>query len=106
MITLEDIIEEIFGEIEDEHDNIDLFEEKISDTEFKLSGRLEIDYLNTKYKFNLPESTEYETLAGYIFFLKEQIPEVNEVITDKKNEFKILETEGPKIETVLLRING
>ncbi len=106
MITLEDIIEEIFGEIEDEHDTINLSEEKISETEYKLSGRLEIDYLNDKYKFELPESQEYETLAGYIFFIKEQIPEVNEVIIDANFKFEILETKGPKIETVKLIIDS
>lgn len=75
LITTEDIIEEIFGEIEDEHDNSDLVEERMGEMHFLLSGRLEIDYLNEKYFLDIPESEEYDTLAGYIINQLESIPE-------------------------------
>ena len=106
MLTLEDIIEEIFGEIEDEHDTIELEEERISENEFVFSGRLEIDYINEKYKINLPESSDYETLAGFIFFLHEQIPEQGEIIKTANFKFEILKTKAPKIETVKLIIKS
>ena len=74
IITLEDVVEEIFGEIEDEHDNEKDLEIKLNDTSFRLSARLEIDYLNNKYKFNLPKSDEYETLGGLLISKLEDIP--------------------------------
>ncbi len=76
VITIEDIIEEIFGDIEDEHDSEDWLEEKISDTEFRFSGRVDIDYLNENYHFKFEESEEYETLGGLILHHLETIPEV------------------------------
>ena len=74
IITLEDVVEEIFGEIEDEHDNENDLEIKLNDTSFRFSARLEIDYLNNKYKFNLPKSDEYETLGGLLISKLEDIP--------------------------------
>jgi CBS domain containing-hemolysin-like protein len=100
IVSLEDIIEEIFGEIEDEHDDVSYIEDVISDNEFIFSARIEIDQLNEKYKLNLPVSEEYETLAGYIFYLHEQIPEMNEIIETDDFIFEILKVEEPKIETV------
>lgn len=100
IVTMEDIIEEIFGEIKDEHDYDNFTEIKITDKEFIFSGRTEIDYLNEKYKFELPESEEFETLAGYIFFLYEQIPKVNEVIETDKYIFKVIEVKGPKLKQI------
>ena len=64
ILTVEDIIEELFGEIEDEHDSTDLYEEQLSETQFKFSARLEVDYLNEQYRLELPESDEYGTLGG------------------------------------------
>lgn len=66
MVTIEDILEEIFGEIEDEHDSQDLVEKKMSDNEYLFSGRLEIEYVNEKYRIDFPESENYDTLAGYV----------------------------------------
>ena len=102
IVTLEDIIEEIFGEIEDEHDATVFTEQQINDNEYIFSARIEIDFLNDKYKFELLESEEFETLAGYIFFLHEQIPQKNEIIETEQYTFEVLDVEGPKIEKVRL----
>ncbi len=104
IVTMEDIIEEIFGEIKDEHDKDSYTEIKINNKEYIFSGRMEIDYLNEKYKMELPESKEFETLAGYIFFLYEQIPEINEVIETEKYIFKVIDVKGPKIEKIHVKI--
>jgi putative hemolysin len=100
IVTMEDIIEEIFGEIEDEYDTEKTVEVKISENEFIFSGRIEIDYLNEKYKLNLETSDEYETLAGYIIQFHESIPEVNETIEIQPYRFTILKSSGNRIEEV------
>lgn len=100
MLTLEDVIEEIFGEIVDEHDVEKLVEEKLNDNEYILSGRLEIDQLNEKYKFNIPESEDYETLAGFIIHSYENIPELNEEIIIDDFTFIIMKASNTRIETV------
>ena len=105
MVTSEDILEEIFGEIEDEHDTRDIVERKISDTEYIFSGRAEIDLLNEKYFFDLPETEEFETLAGYILYYYESIPKINSVIKIGKFHFKILKATNTKIELVKLTIS-
>lgn len=102
LLTVEDIIEEIFGEIEDEHDMIDILEEQLSEHEFHLSGRHEIDYLNEKYHLNLPESDEYETLSGLIVFHCEKIPELNAHIKIGDYRFQILAVDQTRIEEVQL----
>jgi CBS domain containing-hemolysin-like protein len=104
MVTSEDILEEIFGEIEDEHDTTDIIERKISDSEYVLSGRSEIDLLNEKYFINLPETEEFETLAGFILYYHESIPKINSVITIGKFQIKILKASNTKIELVKLTI--
>ena len=104
MVTMEDIIEEIFGEIIDEHDIADLIEKKINEKEFILSARLEIDYLNEKYNFELPESDDYETLAGLIIHYYKSIPEQNYEIIIKNFTIKILQASHVKIEKVNLKV--
>jgi len=80
MLTIEDVMEEILGEIEDEHDKVDLIEEQHTESEFLFSGRHEIDYLNEKYHLNIPVSDSYETIAGYVFKTTENIPKEGDII--------------------------
>ncbi len=105
LITMEDVIEEIFGEIDDEFDVEELTEKKISENEYVLSARHEIDYLNEHYSLNLPESEEYETLAGLIIFHHQSIPELNERIRINHLEFKILEASESRIESISLTVH-
>jgi len=102
LLTVEDIVEEIFGEIEDEHDVIGLVEEQISEDEFVFSGRHEIDFLNEKYNLNLPVSHDYETLSGLIVNHCENIPQIHSQIVIKAFSFKILEVVQTRIEKVQL----
>jgi len=104
MVTSEDILEEIFGEIEDEYDTIDVIEKKISETEFIFSGRSEIDLINEKYDINLPETEDFETLAGFILYHHESIPKINSAIKIGVFHFKILKATNTKIELVKLTI--
>ena len=104
MLTIEDIIEEIFGEIEDEHDKEEMTEKKISENEFVFSGRLEIDYLNERYKLSLPQSDEYTTLAGLILHIRQSIPSQNEIVVMSPYVFKVLGTSGTTIEQVQVKI--
>lgn len=104
VITLEDILEEIFGEIEDEYDKDELIGNQLSKNEFILSGRLEIDRINEDYKLDLPEG-DYDTLSGFIIDHCETIPEKNEIIEIGKYSFKIMDVSETKIETVKLVIN-
>ena len=103
IITVEDIVEELFGEIEDEHDNYDYFEKKISDNSYEFSARLEIDYLNKSHDLNLPESESYDTLGGLIVFNEEYIPKVDDEIIVGEYSIKIIEATSTKIEKVLLK---
>jgi CBS domain containing-hemolysin-like protein len=104
VITTEDIIEEIFGEIEDEHDTIDLTEEQLGEDHFMLSGRLEIDYLNDKYSLGFPNSEEYDTLAGYIIFHYESIPEKNTSVSIDHFMITITDVSSNRIEEVELKV--
>lgn len=104
MVTVEDLIEEIFGEIQDEFDVDELVEKRNSENEFVLAGRLEIDYLNQEYLLNLPQSDEYETLAGLILSHHQSIPEIREQIIIDRFTFTILEASGSRIDKVLLKI--
>jgi len=104
IITVEDIIEELVGEIEDEHDSPKLLEKKISNFHYKFSARLEIDYLNEKFKFDLPNSDQYETLGGFIISLNEEIPEKGDEVFHNNLKFKIIEVSSSKIELIELII--
>jgi CBS domain containing-hemolysin-like protein len=104
MATLEDLIEEIFGEIDDEFDTEALEDIQKSEKEFILSGRLEIDYLNSKYNLGLPETDEYETLGGFIIHHHESIPAVNDIIIVPPFTFTILSAGETRIEKVLLTL--
>ncbi len=104
IVTMEDIMEEIFGEIDDEYDEDEFTEKKIADNEYILSGRLEIDYLNEKYDLNLPQSDDYETIAGLIINNHESIPELREVITIGNLSFTILQASENRIEQIHLKI--
>jgi CBS domain containing-hemolysin-like protein len=101
---LEDILEEIFGEIKDEHDMAEeLVEKQLAEDEFIFSGRIEIDYLNEKYGFNIPHG-DYETLAGYIVAHYENIPEQDEKINIDNFEIHILMVSETKIDTVKMKV--
>ena len=103
IITMEDLLEEIFGEIEDEHDTADLEEKKISSTEYVFSGRLELDYLRNKYDLHF-EQDERETLSGYIIQHYETIPKIRERIIIGDYEFEVMAVSDTRIETVRLKI--
>ena len=104
IVTLEDIVEELFGEIEDEHDKDKFIEEKISDDEYLFSARLEVDYINETYHLNLPESEEYETLSGLILLHTEEIPTKGETISLPPFVFSIEACSQTRIETVRIFI--
>ncbi|NVK53332.1 MAG: HlyC/CorC family transporter [Flavobacteriaceae bacterium] len=106
MITVEDIVEELFGEIEDEHDSQLLLEEKISESEFLFSARLEVDYLNEEYSLNIPKEEAYETLGGYIINHTENIPEENEEIQIDHFTIKIKKVSSSKIEEINFKLNN
>ena len=104
LITIEDIVEELFGEIEDEHDTVELLEEKINDREFEFSARLEVDYINETYNLNLPEDDAYETLGGLIVHLTENIPLQDEIVEINNYQFTIKEVSSSKIKNIYLKV--
>ncbi|NCO63178.1 MAG: HlyC/CorC family transporter [Flavobacteriales bacterium] len=104
IMTVEDIVEELFGEIEDEHDIDDLTEDIIDQETFKFSARLDVDYINETYKINLPESENYETLGGLIVNHTEEIPQQNEVVIIDAFQFTVLEVSNTKIDMVELKL--
>jgi CBS domain containing-hemolysin-like protein len=104
VVSLEDILEEIFGEIEDEHDTPESVERVTGDGEWVFSCWLEIDYLNEKYNLGIPESDQYDTLAGYIIFNFEDIPPQGEVITIGRHEVKVLRRTSSRIEVARVRV--
>ena len=104
MVTSEDILEEILGEIEDEHDTIDLIDKKINSNEYIFSARIELDTLNEKYNLGFPNSKDYETLAGYILFYYENIPKINTIIKIDKFRIKILKATHTRIELINLKV--
>ena len=100
IVTIEDIMEEIFGEIEDEHDHLNLKEVMISEQEYIFSGRLEVDYLNERYHLDLEEREEYETLAGLVLYFNQSIPQEGETIVVNNLTFKILSVKNARIEEI------
>ena len=104
LMTVEDIVEELFGEIEDEHDSTDLLEEQIDETHYKFSARLEVDYINENYKLELPENDEYETVGGLIVNETGEIPEKDAQIKVEHFLFTVLEVSNTKIDLVQLEV--
>lgn len=104
MITVEDIVEELFGEIEDEHDTTDLEEVQLSENEYRFSARLEVDYINEEYKLDLPESENYETLGGLVVSHLEEIPLKGEEFRIGRFKFTVLEVSHTKIDLLQLRV--
>lgn len=105
IVSMEDIIEEIFGEIEDEYDSDDLIEQKVSDQEYLLSARHEIDYLNDKYGWNLPVG-DFETLSGLILSLTENLPKKGESVTIGPYTFTVATKQEHRIDSVKMKINS
>ena len=105
MVTIEDVLEEIVGDIEDEHDINELTEKVINNNEYVFSCRLEIDYLNEKYNLGLPEEDDYETLAGLILYFHGSIPGQNDIIRVKNIVFKVLKVTATRLELVNVKID-
>ena len=105
ILTIEDIVEELFGEIEDEHDNVEYFEKRINKDIIEVSARLEVEYINNKYKMKLPLSDSYETLGGLIFNKIEYIPNEEEIIIIDNYKIRIKEATSSKIEKILISKN-
>ena len=105
IVSLEDIVEEIFGDIEDEHDNLKYVAKQTSDNEYVLSARLEIDKVNEIFDLELPESDDYMTIGGLILHVYQSFPKLNEIITIGQYEFKIIKSTMTKIELVKLKVN-
>ncbi|HAS59573.1 MAG TPA: hemolysin [Algoriphagus sp.] len=105
IVSMEDIIEEIFGEIEDEYDSDDLIEQKIGDQEYLLSARHEIDYLNDKYDWDLPIG-DFETISGLILSHTENLPKKGESVTIEAYTFTVVSRQDHRIDSVRLKING
>jgi CBS domain containing-hemolysin-like protein len=104
MVTIEDVLEEIVGDIEDEHDVNEFTEKTINDKEYVFSGRLEIDYLNEKYHLDLPEENDYETLAGMILYYHGSIPGNNDIIRIRNFVFRVLRVTATRLELGNLKI--
>lgn len=104
IMTVEDIIEELFGEIEDEHDTVEMVEEQLNENTFKFSARLEVDYINETYKLDLPESENYETLGGLIVNATQEIPRENDDVQIDQYKFTVTEVSSTKIDEVILKI--
>lgn len=106
IVALEDLVEEIFGEIEDEHDTTSYIAKATGDNEYILSGRLEIEKANELFSIGLPESDEYQTIGGLILHQYQSFPKLHEMITFGKFQFKIIKVTATKIELVKLKVTG
>ncbi|MGB2244951.1 MAG: hemolysin family protein [Flavobacteriaceae bacterium] len=102
LLTVEDIVEELFGEIEDEYDRIDHYEKQLSEDAFEFSARLEIDYLNDKYQLALPENENYETLGGLVVHYTEEIPKENQILKIDNHQIKVTQVSSTKIERLIV----
>lgn len=105
IVSLEDIVEEIFGDIEDEHDSTKYIATQVGENEYMLSARLEIDKVNDLFALGLPESDDYMTVGGYILHEYQSFPKLNEVITIGRYEFRIIKSTMTKIELVKLKVS-
>jgi CBS domain containing-hemolysin-like protein len=103
IISLEDVLEQIFGEIEDEHDVQELVEKQIDERHWLLSARLEVEYLNEKYSLAIPEDEEYDTLAGYIISERGDIPHEGDVFENDNLSIKIVRSTGSRLDLVEIR---
>ena len=106
MVTLEDLVEEIFGDIEDEHDRKRIMARKVADGVYDFAGRAEIDYINDQYHLDIPEDEEYQTLAGYILYNLEEIPETGQTFTIDGMLFTIVKKSANKLETIRVDTNA
>ena len=104
ILTVEDIVEELFGEIEDEHDLKDFFELKVNEKKYEFSARLEVDYINQTYEIGLPKDENYETLGGLIVHNTEEIPKKNDIIQLENFKFTIIDVSLTKIEKIRVEI--
>jgi CBS domain containing-hemolysin-like protein len=105
IVCLEDIVEEIYGEIEDEHDSAKYIAKQVADDEYLLSARMEIDQVNEMFGLDLPESDDYMTVGGLILHAYQSFPKLNEVVTIGRWDFKIIQKTMTKIELVRLKVN-
>ena len=104
IVSLEDLVEEIFGDIEDEHDNTSYVCKQIGESEYVLSGRLEIEKVNETFNLDLPEEDDYMTVGGLILNRYQSFPKLHEVVTIEKFQFKIIKVTATKIELVRLKV--
>ena len=104
LVSLEDIVEEIFGDIEDEHDNMHYVAKQLGEGEYMLSARLEIEKVNEMFSLDLPESDDYMTVGGLILHEYQSFPKLNEVVKIGHFEFKIVKNTMTKIELVRLKV--
>ena len=104
IISLEDLLEEIIGEIEDEHDNTNHTAKALGENEYMLSGRLEVERINEMFELGIPESDEYQTLGGFILSYHQRFPKLNETITIDKFSIQIIKQRSMKIELVKLKV--
>jgi len=104
IVTMEDLLEEIFGEIKDEYDTDELIDKQISDNEYIFSGRMELDYITEKYGLAFPDSDDTETLSGFIIQNRDEIPRQKETVITGNYQFDILNVSGTRIETVKMKV--
>ncbi len=106
MVTLEDLVEEICGDIQDEHDSTSLIERRINESTWEFSGRVEIEYINEKYHFDIPEDDEYQTLAGYILFSTGKIPDTGDIIDLGNLRLEVTRKSATRLELITVTLNS